>query len=55
MTPVAKLIIALIAGLILAALLLEACSGTAEAPTDQQGVSVDVDTDRSKPRKTGRR
>lgn len=50
MTPIAKLTIALIAGLIIAALLLEGCEDAAEAPATQPGVSVDIDSDRSKKR-----
>lgn len=54
MTPIAKLVVSLIAGIIIAALLLEACKSDADAPAVDHGVSVDIDTDRSKPRQKPR-
>lgn len=49
MTLTGKLIVALIAGLIIAALVMvDTVDG--DEPVTQPGVSVDIDTDRSKPR-----
>lgn len=43
-----------IIGVIIAALLLAACEDDAGTPVTDHGVSVDIDTDRSKPRQKPR-
>ena len=54
MTGTAKFVIALIVGIIIAALLLAACETDDSSLVQEPGVSVDIDTDRSKPRQKPR-